>query len=244
MRAAAILAEHLAMTPPPMTTAGVDSPAPLARAARYAAGVSLILGGILNGLPQYLSHLISGDPENYIRWGAEHPEVIQAEQTALVVSILFLPIGLLGLAQVTRWRHRRLTAVAICMALWGMWGFHNILAAGYVAGSVTPGALGVEAAVSLEEAFLGDVGLIVTALLPHLVGSFIGILLLSILCWRSGVLPRTAVVLLVAFLIWDFLLPKIGPLEPHILLAISMSWLGVALLRLPDATWQGEGIGA
>ena len=142
------------MTTLPSTDPSVTAPAPLADFSRYAIGVSLILGGALNGLSQYLSHAISGDPENYIRWGAEHQIAIQAEQIALLASILFLPIGFLGLAAVTRWRHRRLTAVAICLILWGMWGFHNILALGYVAGSVAPDVLGVEAAVSLEEEFL------------------------------------------------------------------------------------------
>ena len=231
------------MTTLPTTDASVATPSPLAGFSRYAIGVSLILGGALNGLSQYLSHVISGDPENYIRWGAEHPTVIHSEQIALLASILFLPIGFLGLAAVTRWRHRRLTAVAICLILWGMWGFHNILALGYVAGSVAPDVLGVDAAVSLEEAFLSDLGVLLTALLPHLVGTFLGVLLLAIACWRSGVFPRAAVALLVAFLAWDFLLPPVGPLEPHLLLWIALTWLGLHVLRMPQRVWRGEGVG-
>ena len=50
------------------------------------------------------------------------------------------------------------------------------------------------------------------------VGSFFGLLLLCVACWRSGLVPRPPLVLLAAFLVWDFLLPAVGVLEPHLLL--------------------------
>ena len=45
--------------------------------------------------------------------------------------------------------------------------------------------------------------------------------------------------LVIAFLVWDFLLPTWGLLEPHLLLFVGWTWLGVALLRLPHARWLG-----
>jgi hypothetical protein len=158
-----------------------------------------------------------------------------AEQTALLVSMLVLPIGLVGLAQVTRWYAPRLTAVAAALFVWGMWGFHNVVALGYAAGTVGPDAIGVDAAATLNEAYLGHTGTVVTALVPHLVGSFFGLLLLAVAGWRGRTLPRIPLALLVAFLIWDFGLPSSGPVEPHLLLAIALGWLGVHVIR-----WRGR----
>ncbi|MCD6641136.1 MAG: hypothetical protein LT071_14655 [Nocardioides sp.] len=217
---------------------------PLSRAARLGAGVCLVAAGLTNGLGQYLGELLMPEHEDFsaqIRWGADHPGVHVAEQTALLVSMLVLPLGLLGLAQVTRWAAPRLTAVGLVLALWGMWGFHNVVALGYAAGTVGPEAIGTDAAVALNEGYLDHLGTMVTALLPHLLGSFVGLLLLAIAGLRSVSLPKAPLVLLVAFLVWDFLLPSWGPLEPHLLLAVALAWLGVTLLRMPQAEWADPG---
>lgn len=217
---------------------------PLSRAARIGAGTCLVAAGLTNGLGQYVGELLTSDLDDFsdqIRWGAEHSVIHTTEQTALLVSMLVLPLGLLGLAHVTRWASPRLTAVGIVLALWGMWGFHNIVALGYAAGTVAPGAIGTDSAVALNDGFLDHPGTIVMALLPHLLGSFLGLLLLAIAGLRSISLPRTPLLLLVGFLVWDFLLPSSGPLEPHLLLAVAMCWLGVAVLRMPQAEWVDPG---
>jgi hypothetical protein len=40
--------------------------------------------------------------------------------------------------------------------------------------------------------------------------------------------------------LWDFLLPPLGPLEAHVLLLISLTWLGVHVIRMPHSTWLGS----
>lgn len=216
--------------------------APYSSLARRAVGACLVLAALTNGLSQYLGHLVIGDRDfsEQIRWGAEHLAFQRAEQMALVASALFIPLGLLGLAQVTRWTAPRLTLVAVPLVLWGMWGFHNILAMGYVVGTAGPQILGVDAAVRFNDELVSDPGAAVLALLPHLVGSFLGVLLLTVAAWRSGRFPRVACALVVAFLVWDFFLVPVGPLEAHLLLAVGWTWLGVALWRMPDRTWRGE----
>jgi hypothetical protein len=217
--------------------------APLSRAVQIVVGVSLLAAGLTNGLAQYVGTLLMPSHEDFtaqIRWGAEHPTVHVAEQTALLVSMLVLPIGLIGLAQLTRWGAPRLTAIAAVLFVWGMWGFHNVVALGYAAGTVGPDAIGVDAAAALNEAYLGHTGTVVTALLPHLVGSFFGLLLLAVAGWRGRTLPRVPLALLVAFLIWDFGLPSSGPFEPHLLLTIALGWLGVHVIRMPHSRWRGR----
>jgi hypothetical protein len=231
----------VAMTSVETTTAAVAVAPPFSRALRIVAGLSLVAAGLFNGLPQALVAAVTGDLSfgEQIAWGAEHSVVHGLEQTALVVSSLVMLPGLLGLAHVCRFRVPALTAVATVLVVWGMWGFGNVLAMGYVAGTVAPSVLSVDAAVLLNEGLSEHAGTVAVALVPHLVGSFLGLLLLSVAMWRSGVFPRVAVALLVAFLIWDFGLPMLGPVDAHVLLVVAWVWLGVHLLRLPDAVWRG-----
>ena len=218
-----------------------NEPAPYSRAIRRAAGISLVLAGILNGLSQFLAFQLNGDltfAEN-MRWGLDHPLLHRAEHITMVTSILFIPLGLLGIAQVTRWRAPRLTLVATPLMLWGMWGFHNILSMGYVSWVVGPLHLPIDQAIKLNDALPSEPGVVAIALVPHLAGSFLGVLLLTIAAWRSGAFSRIACALVVAFLVWDFLLPPVGPLEAHLLLAVAWSWMGVQLFRMSDLQWRG-----
>lgn len=92
-------------------------------------------------------------------------------------------------------------------------------------------------AVALNDGFVEHTGVLVNALYPHLLGSFFGLFLLSIACWRSGLFPKVPLVALVGFLVWDFTLPSAGVLEPHLLLLVALVWLGVHVIRMPRATW-------
>ena len=218
---------------------------PRRAALKTVAAVSLVLGGLLNGLPQYLVELLAGNQGGFseqIRWSVSHSGAHQAEQLTILISSLFMPIGLLGVAWVAHHYVRRLTVWATVLTVLGMWGFHNVLAMGYTTGTVGPDAIGVEAAVRLNDALVEDGGVLAAALFPHLIGTFFGLLLLAIACWRTGVFPKVPLLLMVAFLVWDFALPSAGPFEPHLLLVISWVWLGIHLLRMPTSVWFGDSV--
>ncbi|TFV66055.1 UNVERIFIED_ORG: hypothetical protein E4P37_07715 [Bacillus sp. AZ43] len=214
---------------------------PFSRALRIVAGFSLVLAAVLNGLSQVVGTLLAGDLSfsEQIAWGADHPVAHGVEQTALVVSSCVMLPGLLGVAHVCRFRAPVLTAIAAPLLVWGMWGFGNVLAMGYAAGTVAPSVLGVDQAVRLNDGLSGHAGSIATALVPHLIGSFLGVLLLSVAAWRSGAFPRAAAALLGAFVVWDFALPPLGPVDAHVLLLAAWTWMGAHLLRMPDAVWRG-----
>ena len=230
------------------TTATSTGPAPVgatppfSRALRIAAGLCLIAAGLLNGLPQFLVEFLTQGQESFsdqIAWSREHALVHGAEQTALLASSLFMPLGLLAVAHVSRFRAPILTAIATPLVLWGMWGFGNILAMGYVAGTVAPSVLTIDQAVTLNDGLSSHPGTVATGLVPHLIGSFLGLILLSVAVWRSRSFPRPTALLLVAFLVWDFGLPPLGPIDPHVLLVVAWVWMGIHLLRMPDDVWRG-----
>lgn len=222
-------------------TVTAPAEAPYAALVRRAAGACLVLAALTNGLSQYVVHLVTGDMDfdAQLVWGLEHPVLQRSEQSMLVLSALFMPLGLLGLAQVTRWYSPRLTLVATPLFLYGMWGFGNVLSMGYLTGTVAPQLIPLGPATTLHENLVTDPGAVWLALVPHLLGSFLGVLLISVAAWRSGCLPKGACALVVAFLVWDFLLPVYGPLEPHLLLFAGWTWLGVSLVRMPQTTWNG-----
>ena len=92
------------------------------RPRRPATGLCLLAAGLTNGLGQYAGELAMPDLEDFsaqIVWGADHPGVHATEQTLLLVSMGVLPLGLLGLAHLTRWAAPRLTAVGIVLTLCG-----------------------------------------------------------------------------------------------------------------------------
>jgi hypothetical protein len=202
------------------------------------------MAGLLNGGLQYVEHLLVGDggKREQLAWGLQHNSLQQALWFGVMLSSIFLLLGFLGLAQVTRWHTPRLTAVATLLTVWGMWGFGNVLAGTYVAQVIAPALFGVDAAVKLiNEGYLKDPGMIAASLAPHLIGSFSGVLLLSIACWRSG-FPRVPAVLLIVFLVWDFGLSPVGILEPHLLLMVALTWFGVTVARMPHRQWLGQAI--
>lgn len=217
--------------------------APYASLIRRAAGVCLILAGLTNGLAQYVNYLVVGGRLEWldqVRWGADNLTYQRVDATVLLVSALFMPLGLLGLAQVTRWSARRLTLVGTPLMLWGMWGFHNILVGGLIAGPIATRSLGTEGAVALNEGMMTDTLGFFLAPLPHLLGTLPGVVLLTIAAWRSGAFPRVACAAVLVFLVWDYFLPPVGALlEPHLLLFVGWTWLGVSLIRMPHAVWAG-----
>ena len=209
---------------------------PYSRALQLAAGTCLVLAAVTNGLSQYVGDLVTGDGDfsDQIRWGAEHVGFHRTEQVLLVVSALFMPLGLLGIAHVTRWTARRLTLVAVPLMLWGMWGFHNVLAMGFVSGTVTPQVLSVDDAVQAQRRAGVGPGCRRdrAAAAPDRHRS-------SACCCSASppgapaAFPKVPCALVVAFLVWDFLLPTVGLLEPHLLLFVGWTWLGVASCAMP-----------
>lgn len=215
--------------------------APYSSLVRRATGACLVLGGLTNGLVQYVQHLVVPEAASVeeMRWGLDHSLYLHVEQSLVVLSALFMPLALLGVAQVTRWTSPRLTLVSVPLLMWGMWGFHNILSTDYLVRTVAPTTLPLHEAAALNDVLVSDTGLLVTALLPHLVGSFFGAVLLSIAAWRSGSFSKVATGLVIAFLLWDFLVPPYGVLEAHLLLAVGWAWWGVDLIRMPRQVWNG-----
>src|SRR6476661_9787869 len=86
---------------------------PFSRAIQIIVAVSLALGGVLTGGPQYLEYLLAGDlgRSDQIAWGLGHQAFYRTEWVAGMFGGFLLLLGFLGLWQFTRWRAPRLTAI-------------------------------------------------------------------------------------------------------------------------------------
>ena len=176
---------------------------------RTAAAVGLVLAAVLMVVAMGTDVPFSGDSEEVL---AEMDAVGgRAWLSAITYSLAQLPLiaGVLGIAHLLRERTPRLSNVGGSLAVLGAFG-HAIHAGGVLVivsmaqGDADRGAL----ATALDEYQSSPAGLFSAM---GLLGTVLGLLLLTIGLWRSSVGPRWVPAALVAFLVVEFLGTAISP---------------------------------
>ena len=232
------------MTETSISQRSVRAEPPLSRPIRLGVALCLGAGAVLAAVPQYVEHLRAGDLErkDQIAWGLAHAAFYRVEWLSAMVASFLLLLGFLGLWQVTRWSAPRLTAIGAVVLLWGMSGQIFSETATYTAQVVTADTLGAGAAEQLvADGYLHDSGMITVVVVPVIVGMFLGVILLAIALWRSG-FPKTPVVVLALWPLWDFFGPsRLGVFTPDLLLLVAGVWLAFEVVRLPHDRWLGRG---
>ena len=147
-----------------------------------------------------------------ILWGADHPWVHVTEQTTLLSQHAGAAAGSdrvgaghpMGGAAADRGRARADS--------WGMWGFHTVVALGYAAGvrSERPRDRGGGRA---QRRLPRPLHRSSPLSLPIWWGRSSDSSSSPLAGFRGRSLPRAPLLLLIAFLVWDFLLPTVGPLS-------------------------------
>jgi hypothetical protein len=87
---------------------------------------------------------------------------------------------------------------------------------------------GVAVGYSTATAGSNHAGPLIFGLIPHVIGSFFGMLLLSIACWRPGTFPKPPLVLLIVFLLWEFY-SRFGLGHSKLICFCSARWSGSVL---------------
>jgi hypothetical protein len=151
----------------------------------------------------------------------------------LVATILFLP-GFLGIAQVCRARSPKVAGAAGWLLAFSMAGFVAVrLGQAVELATVTTHADRATVATAIDHAGNNAIG--APILVMFLGGALVGLVLMAVAGWRTG-LPKVACVLLAVFQPVDAALPE----HPFPLGVVSHLLLLAALLVIAPVLWRGE----
>lgn len=206
---------------------------------RGAAAICLVLAGTLSATFM----LLAAAPG----WGSDNVERLRAIVEAgdrttvsfLAFAVYQLPmmIGLLGVAHLLRGRTPVLANLGATLAAVGAFGY------AVYGGSqlVIPAMAADEANLELYAQLRADAEPLTGPFAAlGMVGSVLGLLVLSIALWRAGVGPRWIPVTLWTFLAVEFigtsLSPSVGPVSTALLLVALVS-LAVLVRRSPVSAW-------
>ncbi|WP_210506234.1 hypothetical protein [Naasia sp. SYSU D00057] len=197
------------------------------------AAVALIGGALLNTTEAVLAQFLPERPEgtaDQLRLVAENATLYGTRAVLGTLAIPLMAIAFVALTQVLGTRARRLAMAARVALLAGMWGFVGIHLLGLLqlpaAGLEDPGS-----AAAVLDAAQADPVLAVLFLLPFLAGCVIGMILLAVGLLWTRVLPRWIGVALLVFIVVDFTVGAVGPVDPHWLFLAASAGAAVAGLR-------------
>lgn len=197
---------------------------------RRIAALCLLLAPVLEVVEAALSPLRGTSTAADVTAIAAHQSLFTISVVAgVVATVLYVP-AFLGVGSVTADRSRRLSAVATALLVLAMLGFAGVrmgqafeLSAVHqrlapkTAGDVLDGVAGTAPGIILMVAFL--------------LGSTIGLWLLSVALWRSGSVPRLAIIPIAAFPLVDLgLHGHVATIASHLVLLVGLGTVGVTLL--------------
>lgn len=150
---------------------------------------------------------------------ADRPVAFAAVMGVGALAVPPLAVGLVWAARLLRRRMPRTSTAAAGLLVAGMWGLFavHLLALAQLPAALAADRAGAVAALSALES---SPILPVLVFVPFLAGCVLGIATLAAGLLRTGVVARWIPVCLLAFLVLDFGVGRVGPVDPH--------WLFVA----------------
>jgi uncharacterized protein (UPF0548 family) len=182
-----------------------------------AGAVALVVGAGLNTAQAALSQVLGERPEevaDQITMANEHTGLVTSMVLVGTLAVPFMAVGFVAAAQELRRRAPRTAYVAATFLLLGMWGFMAMHVAELVqlVAMLEPG--GREAALWMDglesEPLLG-----ILFGFPFMIGCVVGMLTLSIGMLVTGVVARWIPALFLVFILLDFSIGAVGPVDPH-----------------------------
>ncbi len=200
---------------------------------RRLAVAGLVVGAGLNTAEAVLGQFLPARPESIedqLRLVAEHSTLYGVRTVLGTLAVPFMVIGFLAAARLLADRARRTGLTVGTLLAAGMWGFVGIHLMGLLqlpaSGVADPGG----AAAVLEAAQSSPV-LGAMFMLPFLAGTVLGLLVLSIGLLRTGAVPRWIPAVWLAFLLLDFSVGAVGPVDPHWLFLAGAVGLAAHIAR-------------
>lgn len=206
------------------------------------AATALVLGAAGNTAQAVMTQLLGGRPEtidDMVALAAESPTLVTAMSVTGTVALPFMALGFVAAAHLLARRARRTGRIAGTLLVLGMWGFLGLQLTGLVQiRALLDGEAGLAAATWMqglrEDSLLGAL-----FALPFLAGTVIGMLVLTIgLLARGAGVPRWIPGVWLAFIVLDFTIGAVGPVDPHWLYLLGAVGLAHHVLEDGARAWK------
>jgi hypothetical protein len=232
-------------TPAGAAPAGAIAPAmPTTRFRPFGAtfaATTLVLGAAGNTAQAVMTQLLGGRPEtidDMVTLAGQSPTLVTAMSVTGTVALPFMALGFAAAAHLLARRARRTGRVAGTLLVLGMWGFLGLQLTGLVQiRALVDGEAGLAAATWMQS-LQQDPLLGVLFALPFMAGTVLGMLVLTIgLLVRGAGVPRWIPGTWLVFIVLDFTIGAVGPVDPHWLYLLGALGLAHHVLKDGARAW-------
>lgn len=223
------------------TTRAGQAPARAPVAARLAAA-ALVVGSAGNLGQAVLLQLVGGRPksvEDRMTLAADHGTTYAIACLLGLVAVPLMAIGFWSAARLLAQRLRKTGIVAGVMLVAGMWGFQciQVVESVQLAAMLDGSAQGREAALWLDGVF--DHWLPMVFGVPFLLMTPPGMMVLTIAALITAAFPRWIAAAWLVFIVVDFAVGPVGPVDPHWLYFGGAVGLAAHMLQGGGRAWRG-----
>jgi hypothetical protein len=231
--------------PASTTPAGTIEPAgptnPVRPMGAALAATALVLGAAGNTAQAVMTQLLGGRPEtidDMVTLATESPTLVTAMSVSGTVALPLMGLGFVAAAHLLARQARRTGRIAATLLVLGMWGFLGLQLTGLVQiRALVDGEAGLAAATWMqglqEDTLLG-----VLFALPFMAGTVLGMLVLTIgLLVRGAEVPRWIPGAWLVFIVLDFTVGAVGPVDPHWLYLLGAVGLAHHVLKDGARAW-------
>lgn len=229
-----------------LTTPAVDTAtAPDRRTVPFGAGLAaatLVLGAVGNTLQAILTQVLGGRPETIAEQAAlaaERGGLVTAMSLAGTLAIPFMALGFVAAAHLLARRARRTGRIAGALLVVGMWGFLGIQISQLLQViALQSGVDGLAAATWMQS--LQSVPLLgIVFAMPFMAGTVLGMVVLTVgLLVKGAGVPRWIPAAWLLFIVLDFTIGAVGPIDPHWLYLAGAVGLAVHVVRDGARAWK------
>lgn len=227
------------------TPAGTIAPdGPMTRVRPFGAtlaATALVLGAAGNTAQAVMTQLLGGRPEtidDMTALVAQSPTLVTAMSVTGTVALPFMALGFVAAAHLLARRARRTGRIAGTLLVLGMWGFLGLQLTGLVQiRALVDGEAGLAAATWMQS-LQQDPLLGVLFGGPFMAGTVLGMLVLTIgLLTKGAGVPRWIPGAWLVFIVLDFTVGAVGPVDPHWLYLLGAVGLAHHVLKDRAQAW-------
>ena len=206
------------------------------------AAAALVLGAAGNTAQAVLTQLLGGRPETIeeqVALAAESPSLVTAMSVSGTLALPFMALGFVAAAHLLARRARHTGRVAGTLLVLGMWGFLGLQLTGLLQiRALLDGESGLAAATWMQS-LQSDPLLGVLFALPFFAGTVLGMLVLTVgLLVKGAGVPRWVPGVWLVFIVLDFTVGAVGPVDPHWLYLLGAVGLAHHVTRDGGRAWK------